>query len=59
METATKLFDDQMTWQRNVEQFALEEKYELACDWQEDEITQQEFLNQEPQSPNQHQQLTP
>jgi len=44
LRTADSLFSDSATWGEKVRQFAIKEKLELANDWQDEEITEKDFL---------------
>jgi hypothetical protein len=43
--TAETLFSDSQAWGDKVRQFAVREKLELANDWQEEEVTKEQFLD--------------
>ena len=44
LKTAEVLFSDSKAWGQKVREFAVQEKLELANDWQEEEVSEEEFL---------------
>jgi hypothetical protein len=44
LQTAETLFANSLEWDANVKKFAVQEKLDLAKDWQEEEITEEDFL---------------